>query len=109
MQNPPQSLISFENLSIEFGSGDSYLKAVDNLSFDVEVGQTVGIVGESGSGKSITSLAAMRLLPKSAKISSGKILFSSDQEVDLLQLQEKQLSKLRGNRIAMIFQEPMTL
>lgn len=106
---PSNNLLSFKNLSVEFGSGDKYLVAVDNLSFNVEAGQTVGIVGESGSGKSITSLTAMRLLPIAARISRGEIIYSSsDKDIDILKLKEKQMRQLRGNNIAMIFQEPMT-
>lgn len=99
-------LISVENLSIEFKTDDGTVKAVKNISFKIPRGKTVGLVGESGSGKSVTSLAMMRLIPNPpGKITSGKILFEGQ---DLLTLSEADMRKVRGNRISMIFQEPMT-
>ncbi len=99
-------LIKIENLSVEFRTDDGMVKAVKNISFSIPRGKTVGLVGESGSGKSVSSLAIMRLIPNPpGKITSGKILFDGQ---DLLKLTEPQMRKVRGNRISMIFQEPMT-
>ena len=99
-------LIKIENLSVEFRTDDGMVKAVKNISFNIPRGKTVGLVGESGSGKSVSSLAIMRLIPNPpGKITSGKILFDGQ---DLLKLSEPQMRKVRGNRISMIFQEPMT-
>ena len=82
------------------------LKAVDGVSFEIERGKTLALVGESGCGKSITALALMRLIPQPpGRITSGQILFEGK---DLLQLPEAQMRRVRGNRISMIFQEPMT-
>ncbi len=104
------SLLKVENLSVSFKTEAGLIEAVSDASFHLEKGETLGIVGESGSGKSVTALSIMKLLPvPPAKISSGKIIFSDRKnELDLLQLSEKELQKFRGNRIAMIFQEPMT-
>lgn len=101
-----QALIKIENLSVEFKTEESIVKAVDNISFEIPKGKTVGLVGESGSGKSVSSLAIMRLIPNPpGKITSGKILLDGK---DLLSLSEPEMRKIRGNRISMIFQEPMT-
>ena len=101
-----ETLVSVENLSIEFKTDDGTVRAVKNISFKIPKGKTVGLVGESGSGKSVTSLAMMRLIPNPpGKITSGKILFEGK---DLLSLPESEMRKVRGNRISMIFQEPMT-
>jgi peptide/nickel transport system ATP-binding protein len=98
-------LLHIDNLCIEFNSGSEVVRAVDNISLHVEKGKALGIVGESGSGKSITALAIMQLLPPQAKTTSGKIHFSN---TEITGLSSKQLQKYRGNRISMIFQEPMT-
>jgi len=98
-------LITIENLSIEFGTGSSTVKAVNNVSLNLEKGKSLGLVGESGSGKSITALSIMQLLPPQAKITDGRIHFA---ESDLLKLKQSAMSDLRGNKISMIFQEPMT-
>lgn len=99
-------LLSVENLGVGFGTDDGMLDAVRGVSFDVAAGETVGIVGESGSGKSVTSLALMGLVPMPpGKITSGRAMFSGQ---DLLALSQDQLSAIRGRRIAMIFQDPMT-
>lgn len=99
-------LVKIEDLSVEFRTDDGTVKAVKNISFSIPKGKTVGLVGESGSGKSVSSLAMMRLIPNPpGKITSGKILFDGK---DLLKLSESQMRKVRGNRISMIFQEPMT-
>lgn len=99
-------LIRIEDLSVEFKTDDGMVKAVKNISFSIPKGKTVGLVGESGSGKSVSSLAIMRLIPNPpGKVTSGKIIFDGQ---DLLKLSEPQMRKVRGNRISMIFQEPMT-
>ena len=101
-----EKLLSVQNLKTHFSVGNSIVKAVDGVSFDLESGKTFAIVGESGSGKSITALSIMGLLPNNlAQVDRGKIIFS---EQDLLTLEEKEMRKIRGNNISMIFQEPMT-
>jgi len=105
-----KNLLEIKNLSIEFQSENNTVKAVDSISFSLEKGKTLGIVGESGSGKSVTALSVMRLLAPNGKITSGNIIYYSDnrQTVDFLAFSEKEMQKFRGNKIAMIFQEPMT-
>lgn len=99
-------LLEVKNLRTGFKTDDGYFTAVDDVSFNLEKGKTLGIVGESGCGKSVTSLSIMRLIPNPpGKIESGEILFEGK---DLLRLSEEQMRKIRGNDIAMIFQEPMT-
>ena len=104
-------LLRIEDLSIDFVADGVQHPALSGLSLHVNAGETLALVGESGSGKSITSLSILRLLPSPpARYRSGKILFSADGEkpVDLMMLPETTLRRLRGSRIAMIFQEPMT-
>ena len=99
-------LLSIQNLTVKFKTQEELVTAVNNVSFDIPKGKTVGLVGESGSGKSVTSLATMGLIPMPpGQITSGTILFHGE---DLLQKSEKEMRKIRGNRISMIFQEPMT-
>ena len=81
------------------------MRAVDGVSFDVERGETLGIVGESGCGKSVTALSIMRLLDKPGRVESGEIIYDG---VDLLKMPMSDMRRIRGRRIAMIFQEPMT-
>jgi len=106
-------LLEVRNLSVEFprstdGGGSSGLVAVRNLSLSIAAGEVLGLVGESGSGKSVTSLALMRLLPVHARI-AGEIRFGNGGGIcDLLQLSDAAMRPLRGSRLAMIFQEPMT-
>jgi peptide/nickel transport system ATP-binding protein len=100
------ALLSIQDLSVEIGAGAGAVRAVDGVSFDVPSGGTLGLVGESGCGKSLTALSILRLLrDPPVRIASGRILF---QDEDLLALPEPALRRLRGNRIAMVFQEPMT-
>lgn len=99
-------LLSVRNLVVDFRTGDGVTRAVNNISFDIPQGKTIGIVGESGSGKSVTSLAVMGLLQKpAAVIPQGEILFNGQ---DLLKFNDAQMRDIRGNQISMIFQEPMT-
>ena len=101
-----QALLSVQNLVTSFSVSGKMVRAVDNCSFDVQNGKTLGIVGESGCGKSVTSLSIMRLIPDPpGKITSGKIFFENK---NILELKENEMRSLRGNRISMIFQEPMT-
>lgn len=100
------ALIQIKNLSVEFQTDEGSVQAVKNISFDIPRGKTVGLVGESGSGKSVSSLAIMGLIPNPpGKVTSGEILFEGK---DLLKLSEPAMRKIRGKRISMIFQEPMT-
>lgn len=98
------SLLQIQNLQIQFKLPDQTVDAVKGISFEVGKGEILGIVGESGSGKSVSSLAIMQLLEKNAII-NGKILFQS---TDLLKCSKKEIQQYRGNRISMIFQEPMS-
>ncbi|MAW21459.1 MAG: ABC transporter ATP-binding protein [Flavobacteriales bacterium] len=104
-------LLEFKNLITEFHTEGTTMKAVNNVSFTLNKGETIGIVGESGSGKSVTSLSAMRLIPSPPGIiSGGEIIFHQDngKATNLLKISEEEMRKFRGNDIAMIFQEPMT-
>src|SRR5690606_680346 len=101
-----QPLLSVKNLNVDFHTPEGVVRAVNNVSFDVPHGKTVGLVGESGSGKSVTSLAIMKLIPNPPGIiSGGEILFEGK---DLVTATESEMRKIRGNDISMIFQEPMT-
>jgi len=102
-----ESVISIQNLSIQFNKAN--VKALNQVSFSLELGKTLALVGESGSGKSLSSLAIMGLLPKNANVNSGEIIFNNTStEVNLLELTEKEYRQTRGTAISMIFQEPMT-
>ncbi|HED4147776.1 TPA: ABC transporter ATP-binding protein [Raoultella ornithinolytica] len=99
-------LITFRQLSVSFAAEKQRVRAVQEVSFAIHAGQTVGIFGESGCGKSVTAMALMGLLPpQAARIDSGEILFDGQ---DLLRLKANPMADLRGNQLAMIFQEPMT-
>jgi oligopeptide/dipeptide ABC transporter ATP-binding protein len=100
------TILSVQNLSTFFDTEQGTAKAVQEVSFDIKKGQTLALVGESGCGKSVTALSIMRLIPSPpGKIVSGKIFFKSH---NILEFPEKQMRRIRGNKIAMIFQEPMT-
>ncbi|HRE40129.1 MAG TPA: ABC transporter ATP-binding protein [Ignavibacteria bacterium] len=99
-------LLEVKNLKTYFYTDDGVSKAVDDVSFNLEKGETLGIVGESGCGKSVTSLSIMRLIATPpGKIAGGEILFKGR---DILKISEKEMREIRGNDISMIFQEPMT-
>jgi len=100
-----KALLTINNLTIRFSKQEK--PVVEGVNFRLNKGESIGIVGESGSGKSLTCLAILGILPKSAQVEQGEILFSEDSK-DLLKLNQKQLQNIRGNRIGMIFQEPMT-
>ena len=101
------ALLSIKNLSIQFNNDGKLTTAVSNTSFDVAAGELVAVVGESGSGKSVTALSLLQLLPKQAVV-NGEILFQQEKNIDLSKLRGKNINSIRGNKIAMIFQEPMT-
>lgn len=98
------NVLEVQELSTEFIGKKRNVQVLKNINFHVKKGETLGIVGESGCGKSITSLSIMQLLGKNGKV-SGEILFEG---TDLLQLDEKEMRKIRGNQLSMIFQDPMT-
>jgi peptide/nickel transport system ATP-binding protein len=100
------SLLSVEDLSVEFRTRRGTARVLDRVGFTIERGQTLGVVGESGCGKSVTALAILRLIASPpGRIVGGRVLF---EERDLLQMPEDEMRRVRGNRISMIFQEPMT-
>ncbi len=101
-------LLQIKNLSIELKEGDNYLQIVKDLSIDISIGKTTALVGESGSGKSITALSILQLLSKNTHI-TGNILFNNNEEiVELGRLTDNEINYIRGNKIGMIFQEPMS-
>jgi oligopeptide transport system ATP-binding protein len=101
---PP--LLQVKDLRTQFFTQDGVVKAVDGVSFEVDSGETLGIVGESGCGKSITAMSIMRLIPNPpGRIVGGQIIFDGE---DILKLSESEMRDIRGNKIAMIFQDPMT-
>ncbi|HJU53748.1 MAG TPA: ABC transporter ATP-binding protein [Pyrinomonadaceae bacterium] len=100
------NILSVKDLKTYFETEDGVVKAVDGISFELERGETLGIVGESGSGKSVTNLSIIRLIPEPpGRIVSGEILFNGE---DIRALPIEELRRIRGKRIAMIFQDPMT-
>ncbi|HBN86278.1 MAG TPA: dipeptide/oligopeptide/nickel ABC transporter ATP-binding protein, partial [Clostridiales bacterium] len=108
----PNNILEIDNLKTYFYTDIGTVKAVDGVTFDVPIGKTVGVVGESGCGKSVTSLSIMRLLQApQGQISGGQIRFnqaSRNRAVDITKMPLQELEKIRGNDLAMIFQEPMT-
>ncbi len=107
-----EPLLKVENLSTHFLTRNGAVRAVDDVSFDVAEGETVGIVGESGCGKSATVLSILRLIPSPpGRIVNGNILFSpgaDEPSVDLRTVSEREMQKIRGNIVSMVFQDPMT-
>jgi peptide/nickel transport system ATP-binding protein len=102
----PEPLLQVRDLSVEFRTEQGRLPAVDAVSFDVMPGETLAIVGESGSGKTVTALSLLRLIPDPpGRISCGAVMFEGK---DLLKISEREIQAVRGDRIAMIFQEPMS-
>lgn len=107
--SPP--LLEVKGLKTHFFTEEGVVRAVDDVSFTIPRGKTLGLVGESGCGKSVTSLSIMKLVSSPGKIVAGEMLFRPDEKadaIDLVTLPENQMRKFRGSRIAMIFQEPMT-
>ena len=104
------NIIDLDNLKTYFYTDAGTVKAVDGVSFDIPKGKTIGVVGESGCGKSVTSLSIMRLLQgPQGQIAGGKIRYNQDNRaIDLTKISNKEMQKIRGNEISMIFQEPMT-
>ncbi|HQZ95379.1 MAG TPA: ABC transporter ATP-binding protein [Pyrinomonadaceae bacterium] len=106
MTKDGENILTVDGLKTYFSTEDGVVKAVDGISFELKKGETLGIVGESGSGKSVTNLSIMRLIQEPpGKIAGGRVIFDG---VDVLQLPMDAVRKLRGKRIAMIFQDPMT-
>ena len=106
MDNQNGSILTVNNLKTYFQTEDGVVKAVDGITFELKKGETLGIVGESGSGKSVTNLSIMRLIPEPpGKIVEGEIIFDG---TDVRALSIEEIRTIRGKRIAMIFQDPMT-
>src|SRR5690349_6929808 len=106
MTNHNGTILSVRDLRTHFQTEDGVVKAVDGVTFELEKGETLGIVGESGSGKSVTNLSVMRLIPEPpGKIVSGEIVFNG---IDVCSLSIDEIRAIRGKRMAMIFQDPMT-
>jgi oligopeptide transport system ATP-binding protein len=100
------TLLQVKDLQTQFFTQDGIVKAVDGVSFNLEEGETLGIVGESGCGKSVTVLSIMRLIPNPpGRVVGGQVLFDGE---DLLKVDDEEIRRVRGNKIAMIFQDPMT-
>jgi oligopeptide/dipeptide ABC transporter ATP-binding protein len=103
----PEPILSIRNLVVEFKTDDGIVHAVDDISYDVLPGETLGIVGESGSGKSVSTLSILGLIPQPpGRIASGTAVFKGGK--DLLKMKKRELRRFRGNELAMIFQDPMT-
>ena len=105
MEEHAPNLLTIKNLRTSFFTELGEVKAVDDISLTVRKGRTLGIVGESGSGKSILSLSILRLIFDPGRIVGGEILYNGE---NLLKQSDRQMRKIRGNQISMIFQEPMT-
>ena len=100
-----EKLLEVKNLTIEYSTDDAMIHAVNDVSFSLSKGKTLGLVGETGAGKTTIAKSIMRILAPQAKKASGEIIFEGS---DLFSLSEKEMQKVRGNKIAMIFQDPMT-
>ncbi len=101
----PGPLLEVRDLKTQFSTPEGVVKAVDGVSFDLNAGETLGIVGESGCGKSVTALSIMRLIRAPGRIVEGRVLYDGQ---DLTKLSEREMQAIRGESIAMIFQDPMT-
>ena len=99
----PEAILKIEGLKTHFYTEAGIVKAVDNVSFEIKKGESLGLVGESGSGKTVTALSVLRIIPKPGRIVEGKIIFKGK---DLAEYTEKEMQKLRGTEIAIIFQDP---
>ena len=97
--------LSVQNLSVSFRTTQGFVRAVRDISFDLYQGETLAVVGESGSGKSVTSRAIMGILEKNSVTDSGKVIYENE---DILKIREEDFHKLRGNKIGMIFQDPLS-
>lgn len=101
-------ILSVEDLRTYFFTSDTVVKAVDGVTFQVYAGETLGVVGESGCGKTVTALSILRLVKEPGRIVGGKILFAADgRQEDIVLMAPEDIRRLRGNQVAMIFQEPM--
>jgi len=98
-------LLSVQGLKTQFNQPSETIRAVDGISFDIAEGETFALVGESGCGKSVSALSVLRLLPSNAQITAGKVIYRGS---DLLRTAERDMRAIRGVRISMIFQDPMT-
>ncbi len=105
MEEKQDVLLEMKDLSISFYNKTGEIQAVRGISYTLHKGEVLGIVGESGSGKSVSSHGILRLTPDTGKVKQGEILFHGK---DILKMSKKELQELRGNKIAMIFQDPMT-
>ncbi len=105
MSSPGPPILQVEDLKTWFFTSTGTVKAVDGVSFDINRGETLGIVGESGSGKSVTALSLLKLVPEPGRIVSGRVLIDGQ---DIVPMPESEVRELRGNQVAMIFQDPMT-
>jgi ABC-type dipeptide/oligopeptide/nickel transport system ATPase component len=101
----PGPLLEVHDLKTQFSTPEGVVKAVDGVSFELNASETLGIVGESGSGKSVTALSVMRLIPPPGRIVGGRVIYDGK---DLTKLSETEMQAIRGESIAMIFQDPMT-
>jgi oligopeptide/dipeptide ABC transporter ATP-binding protein len=102
----PEPVLSIKNLAVEFKTDDGVVHAVDDITYDVFPGETLGIVGESGSGKSVSTLSILGLIPQPpGRIVSGTAMFKGQ---DLLKMKKRDLRRFRGDELAMVFQDPMT-
>ncbi len=99
------TLLEIRDLTVSFDTPDGRARAVDRVSFSIRAGETLGLVGESGCGKTVSALALMRLIQAPGRIEGGEILFRGR---DILAIPERDMRKIRGNEISMVFQEPMT-
>jgi oligopeptide transport system ATP-binding protein len=102
----PEPVLSIRDLVVEFGTDDGVVKAVDGVTYDLFPGETLGIVGESGSGKSVSTMSLLGLIPQPpGRVVRGEAIYKGE---DLLKVSKKELRRIRGNEIALIFQDPMT-